>query len=171
MKNIYFIIAFCCLPLFATAQVNPKEHSDDSTKIAVYVDDDNMGLADFVSATFVDAFVHNSNFIALERTDDFLKAVNSEHQYQRSGMIDDQQIARLGKQSGTKYVCIVRIGVLNDEYFMMARLLDVETANIVNSTSPSCFSFDELKDVCIKIVTQLLSANNSKRTIQDAFGY
>ena len=82
-----------------------------------------------------------------------------------------EQIARLGKQFGTKYVCVVKIGTLVDKYFMQARLLDVETAGIINTTKALVFTLDDVEDISTKVVTQLLGENRDTRTIQGAFGY
>ncbi len=171
MKNTLLLLILLSCPVLTMGQNARTASSDNPTKVAVYVDDEQIGLADFVSAAMVDAFVHNSGYIALERTDSFLKAINKEHEYQRTGMTDDEQIARLGKQFGTKYVCVVKIGTLVDKYFMQARLLDVETAGIINTTKALVFTLDDVEDISTKVVTQLLGENRDTRTIQGAFGY
>lgn len=140
-------------------------------KVAIYiVEEDSCGLANYVSAAVIDAFVHNSNYAAVERTAEFLKAINTEHDYQRRGMIDEEQIAKLGKQFGTKLVCVVKIGKVVDKYFMQSRLIDVETTNIQNSTKPLIFRLDNTEEVCLRMVTQLLTEDRDSRTIQSVFG-
>ncbi|MDR3351129.1 MAG: hypothetical protein LBN98_05770 [Prevotellaceae bacterium] len=165
MKKILFIL----LAIMSTGVVCGQQ------KVAIYVTGgEEEGLSEFVGAYLVDAITHNSGYTAIERTAEFLKALNSEHEYQRSGMTDDEQIAKLGKQFGTKLVCVVKcvvkIGKVFDKQFVQARLLEVETAMVRNSTKPFTFSLDTLEDVCVSVANQLLAENSDSRTIQSVFG-
>jgi hypothetical protein len=140
-------------------------------KVAVYVTGgEEEGLSEFVGAYLVDAITHNSGYSAVERTEDFLKTLDKEHGYQRTGNVDDAQIAKLGKQFGTKLVCVVKIGKVADRQFVQARLIDVESATVRNSTKPFTFSLDNLESVCVSVATQLLTENKDSRTIQSLFG-
>jgi hypothetical protein len=161
MKKILFIL----LAIMSAGVVCGQQ------KVAVYVTGgEEEGLSEFVGAYLVDAITHNSGYTAIERTAEFLKALNSEHEYQRSGMTDDEQIAKLGKQFGTKLVCVVKIGKVFDKQFVQARLLEVETAMVRNSTKPFTFSLGTLEDVCVSVANQLLAENSDSRTIQSVFG-
>jgi hypothetical protein len=140
-------------------------------KVAVYVTGgEEEGLSEYVGAYIVDAIAHNSGYTAVERTADFLKVLSNEHEHQRTGNVDDSQIAKLGKQLGTKLVCVVKIGKVGDKQFMQARLLDVETATVLNSTKPFTFSLDDVENVCVSVTTRLLTEDKDSRTIQGAFG-
>jgi hypothetical protein len=140
-------------------------------KVAVYVTGgEEEGLSEFIGAYMVDAITHNSGYTAIERTAEFLKALNSEHEYQRTGTVDDEEIAKLGKQFGIKLICIVKIGKVSDRQFVQARLLEVETAAVRNSTKPFTFSLDDVEDVCVSVANQLLTENRESRTIQSVFG-
>jgi hypothetical protein len=166
MKRIaILILALCALSAGTTyGQSKPQQ------KVAVYVTGgEDAGLGEFVGAYLVDAITHNSGYSAVERTAEFLKALNSEHDHQRSGNVDDAQIAKLGKQFGTKLVCVVKIGKIADKQFVQARLLDVETAAVRNSTKPFTFTLDDLEAVCVSVATQLLTENKDSRTIQSVF--
>ncbi len=161
MKRTLFILALVCSITLAFAQ---------KQKVAVYVIDEQYGLADYVSAAMVDAMVHNSNYMALERTDAFHKAMTKEHEYQRTGNVDESQIASLGMQFGTPLVCVIKIGTVADKYFMQARLLDAETAVVKNSTKAIIFTLEDVENAASKVVTQLLTENHDSRSIQGAFG-
>ncbi len=161
MKRILFIVTLICCATILFAQ---------KQKVAIYVADGDYGLADYISAAMVDAMVHNSNYIALERTEAFQKVMNKEHEYQRTGNIDDAQIAVLGKQFGTPLVCVIKVGRMLDNYFMQAKLLDVETAMVKNTTSPIIFTADNITSSVTQMVTQLLTENHNSRSIQGAFG-
>lgn len=140
-------------------------------KVAIYVTGgEEQGLNEFIGAYLVDAITHNSKYSAVERTVEFLKVIDSEQEFQHSGMVDDEQIAKLGKQFGTKLVCVVKIGKLGDKQFVQARLLDVETATVLNSTKPYIYSLEDLENICNSVAIQLLTKNKDSRSIQGAFG-
>jgi TolB-like protein len=49
--------------------------------------------------------------------------------------VDDEQIKELGKQLGVAFLCIAEINEVMGSYFLAARLVDVETARILDETS------------------------------------
>jgi hypothetical protein len=170
MKKLLILpFALCAISLNVAFGQGAK--GQNTKKVAVYVTGgEEDGLGEFVGAYLVDAITHNSGYTAVERTADFLKALTSEHEHQRSGSVDDEQLAKLGKQLGTKLVCVVKIGKVSGKNFVQARLLDVEAATVKNSTKPFTFSLDDLEEVCVSVATQLLAENKDGRTIQSVFG-
>lgn len=169
MKKILIQIILMLSTMVVSGQNFGIENSDNRINVAVYVIDGDLGMADYVSASVVDALVHNGDYTAVERTAEFLGKINSEQEYQRTGMTEEEQIASLGKQFGAKLVCVVKIGTMTDKYFMQARLLDVETAHITNSTKAFVFSLDDVEMACSEMVSQLLTENSNDRSIQGAF--
>jgi hypothetical protein len=170
MKKLLILqLALCALSLNVAFGQSTK--GQNAKKVAVYVTGgEEDGLGEFVGAYLVDAITHNSGYSAVERTADFLKAIDREHEHQRSGNVDDEQIAKLGKQFGTKLVCVVKIGKVSGKQFVQARLVDVEAATVKNSTKPFTFSLDDLEEVCVSLATQLLTESKDNRTIQGVFG-
>jgi hypothetical protein len=165
-RVVILIVALCAFGVLASLGQNKTAQPK---KVAVYViGGDSIG--EFVGAYLVDAITHNSGYTAVERTAEFLSALNREHEYQRTGTVDDEQIAKLGKQFGVKLVCAVKIGKLGDKQFVQARLVDAETATVRNSAKPFSFTLDNLEEVCVSIATQLLAENKTSRTIQSVFG-
>ena len=166
MKKVVFfvLVVLCANTAFGQkSQTQPK-------KVAVYITgEEEDGLGEFVAAYLVNAITHNDGYTAVERTAEFLKVLNKEQEYQRTGMVDDEQIAKLGKQFGTKLVCVVKIGNVNDKPFIQARLLEAETATVRNSTKPFLFTLDDLEDVCASVAIQLLTENKNTRSIQSVF--
>ena len=123
MKRLaLLIIALFCASAFA----------DDLPKIAVYVtgnmrDDEKKALGTRMMSTIV----RSGRYRAVERSDEFLNQLASEHSKQRSGAIDDAQIKRLGKQFGIDFICIADITPAFGMFYVSARIIDVETAEIV----------------------------------------
>jgi len=129
-------------------------------RVAVYVSGNDVdGINKVLGAKLVSALTGSSEYVAMERTDAFLKQLSNETDYQQSGNVEDTQIARLGKQFGVKYVCAAKIS--SSSYggkFLKASLIDVETAEVNSTANASLTSTDlnSLIDVAQKIATQLL---------------
>ncbi len=162
MKRILFIVAILCCYTLCFAQVEKQ-------KVAVYVADDQCGLANYVTAAMATAMVHNKQYELIERTAEFRAQIDAEQTYQRTGMVDDAQIVRLGVQSGVPLICVISIQAVEKKYFMQARLLDMETAATKNITSPVIFELDEIEKAVKTMLKQLLSEGTESRSIQSAF--
>ena len=120
----FFIILLSMLSLTAFAQ---------QKKVAVYVTGKNPEIHDVFGHQLSEAFAKSNKYIATERTESFLAELNKEHNYEQSGAVDDKEIARLGIQFGVNYVCVAKISDAFGEKYIAARLIDVETAEIINS--------------------------------------
>jgi hypothetical protein len=123
MKKIALLfVALFCVSVFA----------QDLPKIAVYVsgnmrDDEKKALGTRMLSTIV----KSGRYKAVERSDEFLNQLASEHIKQRSGAIDEAQIKRLGKQFGVDFICITDITPAFGMFYVSARIVNVETAEIV----------------------------------------
>ena len=102
-------------------------------KVAVYVTGKNPEIHDVFGHQLSESFAKSNKYIATERTESFLAELNKEHNYEQSGAVDDKEIARLGIQFGVNYVCVTKISDAFGEKYIAARLIDVETAEIINS--------------------------------------
>ena len=118
------IILLSALSLTAFAQ---------QKKVAVYVTGEQSSISRILGAELVEAFAKSSKYTAVERTTNFLEELGNEHSYQQSGAVSDREIARLGVQFGVDYVCLADMLEAFGEKYIYARLIDVETAEVVNS--------------------------------------
>ncbi|KAA6303490.1 MAG: hypothetical protein EZS26_000041 [Candidatus Ordinivivax streblomastigis] len=167
MKKIQLLsLALCCV--FAAFGQNGKpkrqiQPEKAKPKIAVYVTSDDEGkLNGFVGDYLVDAIVRSGKYTAIERTYDFLNALANEHEYQRTGAVDDNQISKLGKQFGVALVCVVKVGSLDEDKYLSARLIDVETATVTKSSKPFPFSMADLSEVCEDVTKQLFGSTMAR---------
>lgn len=106
-------------------------------KVAVYVTGEQSGVSKVLGDQLVAAFAKSGKYTAIERTTSFLAELNKEYGYQRSGAVSDNDIARLGIQFGVQYVCVADISDVFGEKYISARLINVETAEIVNAHNVS----------------------------------
>jgi uncharacterized protein (TIGR02145 family) len=158
-KLIILMIAVMCAGV-ATGQGNKQ-------KVAVYVSGETEeGVNEFVGAYLVDAIVKNGSYAAIERTSDFLAELQKEQNYQRSGAVDDRQIAKLGIRFGVQLVCVVNVRNMGEKQFVSSRLIDVETADVLSSTKPMIFSLEDVENICSALTKELL--DNDPRKIEAA---
>ena len=142
MKKI-FIILLSAFSLTVFAQ---------KPKLAVYMTGDDP-INEIVSNRLVDDFARSNEYTTVERTTSFLVELTKEHKYERSGDVDDEQIAALGKQFEVQYICVASVlDVWEDEKYISARIIDAETAEVVASGSTNG---------SIQNSSQLISALNS----------
>ena len=107
----------------------------NSKKVAVYVVKNDAGkdIGRVLGDKLVAGFTNSGRYIAIERTNSFLSQLSKEQNYQQSGAVDDNELSRLGKQFGVEYVCVADISDVLGEKYISARLINVETAEVVNS--------------------------------------
>lgn len=145
-------IALVLLGVIITMSVSAQQQ-----KVAVYVTSSDKGTGDFIGAYLVNAITSSSNYVAVERTADFLKELKKEQVYQRTGSVEVDQISRLGKQFGVDLVCVASVGAMGSKQFVSARLIDVETATVKNSTKPVIFTLDDVDKSCAAVAISLIS--------------
>ena len=102
-------------------------------KVAVYVTGEQSGITKVLGDQLVVAFAKSGKYTAIERTSNFLAELSKEQNYQRSGAVNDNDIARLGVQFGVNYVCVADMSDVFGEKYISARLIDVETAVVLNA--------------------------------------
>lgn len=108
----------------------------------------------------VTGITRSENYSAVERTADFLAELNKEQDYQMSGAVSDNQIIRLGAQFGVRYVLVADVSEVFESMFISARMIDVQTAQITNSTETSggVNSMEDLTKLADNIVLYLFYA-------------
>lgn len=127
MKSIFRLLLVLVCSIIATAPIyaqgRPKK------KVAVYMTGNNSNAAykKVIGSKLVTSITESGEYAAVERTADFLAALAAENDYQTSGEVQDSQIARLGQRFGVKYVVVADASEIFDEYFIAARLINVET--------------------------------------------
>jgi len=112
-----------------------KGRQSNLKKVAVYVVKNEAGrnIGRVLGDKLVAGFTNSGRYIAIERTNSFLAQLNKEQNYQHSGAVDDSDLSRLGKQFGVQYVCVADVSDVFGEKYISARLIDVETAEVVNT--------------------------------------
>ncbi len=132
MKQIFIKIPW--LLIIALVICSATNVANAQKKVAVYVTGDvQNSYKKVIGSKMVAEITKSDNYSAVERTADFLAALTQETDYQASGAVTERQIAKLGEQFGVRYVAVVDVTELFEEFFVAARLIDVQTAKIVMS--------------------------------------
>lgn len=130
-------------------------------KVAVYVTGDvEAGYKKVIGSKLVTGITRSEGYAAVERTADFLAELTKEQDYQMSGAVSDNQIARLGQQFGVRYVLVADISEVFESMFISARMIDVQTAQITNSTESNAVvgSMENLSNLAEKIALAIVGA-------------
>ena len=127
MKNYVHILLILLCGIIVNMPLYAQERA--KKKVAVYMTGTTSDAAykKVIGAKLVNAITESGEYAAVERTADFLAALSAESDYQTSGEVRDSQIARLGQKFGVRYVVVADASELFDEYFIAARLINVET--------------------------------------------
>ena len=101
------------------------------------------------------AIVNTPGYEVYDRTD--VDAIMSEHTFQRTGLVSNDQIKRLGEMTGANYILVAEAVVVDSKtMFITAKLLDVETArtiltdNLIMGTTT-----DEIQEGCASLAEKL----------------
>lgn len=127
MKNYVRLLIILLSGIIVNVPLYAQERA--KKKVAVYMTGATSDAAykKVIGAKLVNAITESGEYAAVERTADFLAALAAESDYQTSGEVRDSQIARLGQKFGVRYVVVADASELFDEFFIAARLINVET--------------------------------------------
>ena len=159
-KNIvsilFFVLVFM-LPTQLLAQTN------ELVRVAILETVDKEGNVDYAKElllrqTLTFAINRTQGYEGYNRVD--MKQITGEQNFQRTGMVSDEQIKRVGVMTGAKYILIAEVAnYSHTEILVLANLVDIESGKIVNSSIPKVTSVESeaLTKSCIDIAKTLLN--------------
>ena len=162
MKRLLTIfLSLCCLSVIAQTEVK---------KVAILETVDKMGNVPYgvllqVRSSLTYAISSNAGYEGYDRVD--MAAITGEQNFQRTGMVSDEQIKRLGEMTGAAYVLIAEAALYDDQNIIIAaKILDVETGGVMSSTPPAVAPKDPMKmaEACIKCSQTLVGGKMPTRT-------
>lgn len=130
-KLIYLFFVAALLPIAVMGQ------SVEKKKLAVYVTGDGVSenVKKVVGSKMVEWFTKSKIYSAAERSADFIRQLAKEYDYQMSGAVDEADIVSVGKHLGVEYVAVADLTEMYGEMYVDARLINVQTGEILVSTS------------------------------------
>ena len=161
MKKL-LILLLSALSLTAYAQTEIK-------KVAILETVDKMGNVPYgilfqVRSSLTFAISSHAGYEGYDRVD--MTAITGEQSFQRTGMVSDEQIKRVGEMTGAAYVLIAEAALYDDQNIIIAaKILDVETGGVVSSTPPAVESKEPTKmaEACIRISKILVGEKSNAR--------
>ncbi|MCM1502869.1 MAG: autotransporter outer membrane beta-barrel domain-containing protein [Bacteroidales bacterium] len=130
-------------------------------KVAILETVDKKGDLDYavklmLRSNLAKAITNTAGYEAYDRTD--VDAIMGEQDFQRTGMVSDDQIRRLGEMTGADYILVAEAVLAGESnMFITAKILDVESArtemtdNALMGVSPS-----EIQKGCEMLANTLL---------------
>ena len=126
MKKILLLCGFIAIALLGFAQ--------ETKKVAILEVVDKEGKLSYsqklmLRSNLSKAVTNTAGFEAYDRTD--IDAIMGEQDFQRTGMVSDAQIKKLGEMTGAAYILVAE-GVIADaeNMFVTAKIMNVETGRI-----------------------------------------
>ena len=125
MKKIFFLACLLLSALMTFAQTK---------KVAILEVVDREGKLSYgnkmmLRSNLARAITNTVGYEAYDRTD--MDAIMSEHDFQRTGLVSEDQIKQLGKMTGVELILVAEAALVgNNSMFVSAKILNVETAKV-----------------------------------------
>jgi len=146
-------------------------------KMAVYIQggraNQNEGKALYtyvLNALFTRAR-YNDEFKVVERSDAFTRQIDREQLKQHGGDVDNAQITRMGKQYGIERILVANIDYAMNTYNISARIVNVETAGIVDASElynskNANDNLDEIRRIAVSVVDDMIKRKKTAAEIK-----
>lgn len=133
-------------------------------KVAVYVEG-SISSSDksIVNSAVLARMSGNNGYTAFERNKAFIKALDSEQDFEVSGEVPEKEIREVGQRMGVDYVIVVNVVISDDSYcHMAARLIELVTGKIIKSVNlkREYTGSDVLSNMANNISYRLLNKNS-----------
>lgn len=158
MKKL-LIILLSTLSLIAMAQ--------EAKKVAILETVDKVGDVPYgiklqVRMSLTYAISNTPGYEGYDRVD--MASIMGEQNFQRTGMVSDAQIKKLGEMTGAKYVLIAEAAIYDSQNIIItAKVLDVETGGVANSAPPAFANKDpeKMQAACVTLAQKLLGRRST----------
>lgn len=152
----------------ALAMYLPVFAQDAQTKkvaILETVDKENAisyGVKLMVRSKLAYAITNTPGYEAYDRVN--ISSIMNEQEFQRTGMVSDDEIKRLGVMTGADYVVIAEAATLDRSHIMLyTTILSVETARVVQTSNiQTATEIDSMEKACQELASRLLGVRQGR---------
>lgn len=164
MKKVLLILLLgaIILPVFSQAK-----------KVAILETVDRDGSVSYahklmLRANLAKAITNTPGYEAYDRTD--MDAILGEQNFQRTGMVSDDQIKRLGEMTGAEYILVAEAVKVDDaNMFITAKILNVETAQTERTDNALMnMSAADIQHGCESLANKLLGITINPTVTQNS---
>ena len=152
-KHFLFIFMLVALSMAATAQ-NKKiailETVDREDKVP-------YGIRLQLRSNLTYAISNTPGYEGYDRVD--MAQIMGEQDFQRTGMVSEDQIRKLGEMTGASSILVAETAVYDNNHIIItAKILNVETASVERSVPPQVASTNpkEMQEACVEVAEKLL---------------
>lgn len=167
MRNKVLLFAMLLLlPMLAFAQ--------NAKRVAILETVDKFDKVEYgvefqLRAFITDAVNKTPGYEGFDRVD--MSQINKEHNFQRTGMVSDADIKKLGVMTGASSVVVAEAadyGFGDGRIIIAAKIINIESGRIENSTRPKVASPDGngMETACKEVVAELLGNSESSLNIR-----
>lgn len=157
MKRLFFFFLFC-LSMTAVAQ-------NQINRVAILEVVDKLGTVSYLKllqfrSNLTTAITNTEGYEGYDRAD--LKQIIGEQNFQRTGLVSDADIKKIGEFTGAQYVLIAEAAIDGTDMFITAKIIDVESARVIrNSNQLMGTSAAEMQEGSKKVAAELLGVSGS----------
>ncbi|MDE5998983.1 MAG: formylglycine-generating enzyme family protein [Bacteroidaceae bacterium] len=170
MKTKLFVM------LIALTFICPVCGQTGSTKrvaILETVDKENVisyGVKLMVRSKLAYAITNTPGYEGYDRVD--VSSIMGEQEFQRTGLVSDAQIKKLGEMTGADYILVAEVAKLdNNHIIIVSKILNVETAKLEKtSNAQTATDVNAMEDACRELTIRLFGGQPG-RTITLPNGY
>jgi len=158
MKTRIFILILLALSVSTTSMAQNK-------KVAILETVDREGNVPYgvklqLRSNLTYAISNTNGYEGYDRVD--MTQIMGEQDFQRTGMVSDEQIRKLGEMTGASSILVAEVAIYDSQNIVLtAKILNVETASVENSTPPIIVSTEPeaLQKASNKLASKLLGKN------------
>ncbi len=151
MKTKFILFCFLMFTGMVSAQVKRVailEPVDKENKIA-------YSNKLILRASLTQAITNTPGYEVYDRTD--IDAIMSEHSFQRTGLVGEEQIKKLGEMTGADYVLVAEAVVVDTKnIFVTAKLLDIITSRTI-VTEIMQIDIESMQTGCVALAKKIFS--------------
>ena len=152
-RVLMLIVALTIIvPAFATKRVAILETVDKEGRVP-------YGVKLMVRSNLATVITATPGYEGYDRVD--IASIMQEHDFQRTGLVSDVDIKKLGEMTGADYVLVAEVAYLNSStVFLVSKILNVETARVEQTANiQTKTTVEELEKNCRILAGKLLNVN------------
>ena len=159
MKRILFLAVVLTMSVSTMAQTHVVailETVDRYDKV-------DYGVKFQLRAFITDAINRTPGYEGVDRVD--MSMINKEHNFQRTGMVSDEDRKQLGKMTGASSIVVAEAAVYGNSggrIIIAAKILNIESGKVENSARPKVANLDDngMEKACAEVVADLLGTTS-----------
>lgn len=161
MKKISILL----LILFAVSQTYGQNSPTKKVAILETVDKEDVvsnGVKLMVRGKLAYAITNTPGYEGYDRVD--VGSILGEHEFQRTGLVSDKDIKRLGEMIGADYILVAEVAQLDYSHvIIVAKILNVETAQLDKTSNiQTATDVESMDEACRELAARLLGVQRGR---------